>query len=216
MSRNLLKNLGYGLVGIIILSIGLNMILIANIGAGPFDTFVMANQKILGIDSFANASFFFHVIFVVIMLVFKNFFNTELKSALISVLSIFVITRFIALFDTILYALNFDQLNIIFLLICGFLLFSFGIYVLSISNLIIAPYDKFVVEFASSTNISLGTFRVIWDVTMLILAFIISKVTDAGVVFSVGTLLITVGTGSCIRMFEVLHKRLINQLSIYT
>ncbi len=208
MSKDLMKNLFFGLIGMIILSIGLNMILIANIGAGPFDTFVMANQGILGIDSFANASFLFHVIFVVIMLVFRNFFNTELKPALISVLSIFVITRFIALFDTILYTLNFDTLNLILLLIGGFLLFSFGIYILSISNLIIAPYDKFVVEFASSINLSLGTFRVIWDVTMLVLAFIISTITDAGVVFSVGTILITVGTGSCIRMFEISHHKL--------
>ncbi len=210
MSKELVKNLIYGLVGMIILSIGLNMILIANIGTGPFDTFVIANQSALGIDSFANASFLFHVIFVLIMLIFKNFFKTEVKPALISVLSIFVITRFIAWFDVILKALGFETFNLVFLMAIGFILFSLGIYILSVSNVIIAPYDKFVVQFAAALNINLGTFRVIWDVTMLVLAFIISTITDAGVVFSIGTIIITVGTGSCIRLFEMIHQKIIS------
>ncbi len=210
MSKELVKNLIYGLVGMIILSIGLNMILIANIGTGPFDTFVIANQSVLGIDSFANASFLFHVIFVLIMLIFKNFFKTEEKPALISVLSIFVITRFIAWFDVILKALGFETFNLVFLMAIGFILFSLGIYILSVSNVIIAPYDKFVVQFAAALNINLGTFRVIWDVTMLVLAFIISTITDAGVVFSIGTIIITVGTGSCIRLFEMIHQKIIS------
>lgn len=208
MTENIWGKFFSGLIGIVILSFGLNMVLIAELGAGPFDTFVMANQKVLGIESFANASFLFHVIFVVIMLVFKDFFKTEVKPALISVLSIFIITRFIALFDTLLHAWGFEDLNRLILMVIGFILFSFGIYVLSLSNMIIAPYDKFVVQFATAVSINLGTFRVIVDVSMLVLAFIISHLVHAGVVFSIGTIIITVGTGSCIRMFELIHQKM--------
>ncbi len=206
MNKSLVNKLLISLIGMIILSIGLNMVLIANIGTGPFDTLVIACQDIIGVESFANASFLFHMIFVVIMIVFNKFFDVEIKDALLSAVSIFIITRFIAWFDIILAPLNLASLNLFLVMIVGFLLFSLGIYLLAVSNIIIAPYDKFSVQFAKAMNFHFGTFRVVVDVATLVAAYIISTLTDAGVVFSIGTLVITIGTGSCIRMFEFIHQ----------
>ncbi len=192
------------LLGMVVLSIGLNILLVLDIGLSSFDTMTYYVQHLLNMDSFGNAALIIHAI-VCIPLVYLIHKNKESHlNILISILSIFILTRIINIFS---FITNYNVMNLsvvmgIILFIIGFTIFTTGVLMISKANLIIPPYDKFVVETVNFFGMKLGTTRLVFDIILLVSVFLLSITTHVDIPFSLGTLLITFGTGSYMNLIE--------------
>lgn len=205
------KRLIIALVGIILMSIGVNALLTLNIGMGPVDTFTLLVQKVTNLSAFGNASLLFHMLFAIILLVLNKKLNIKIVDILISILSIFFITRVVNVFSFI----QIKEMNsIVFLIsfLISFLILNLGLYLIAKSNIIIAPYDKFVKELANTLDIKIGTNRVICDSILFFLITIVKFTTSIAIVISWGTVVVTFFTGLNIRLYENLFDKYINKI----
>lgn len=198
------KKIMTALLGINLMSIGLNIVLDINWGVGPFDSMTLLVQKIFNITNFSNASLLLHMFFAVILLLLIKVLNIQIRDLILSCLSIFVITRFVWFYGLI---INISS-NSLMLFISGFLILNLGLYFISISNILIAPYDKFIVEVAEYTQKDLGLIRLIGDVSLLTVVIVLNLLEVTDVVISVGTIFITIGTGLNITLYEKIFERL--------
>ncbi len=192
------------LLGMVVLAIGLNILLLLDIGLSSFDTMTYYIQHLLNMDSFGNAALIIHGIVCIplIFLVHKN--EESYVNIVVSIFSIFILTRIINIFAFI-TGYDISQLSVligIILFIIGFTIFTTGVLMISKANLIIPPYDKFVVETVNFFGMKLGTTRLVFDIILLMLVFVLSIITNVDIPFSLGTLLITFGTGSYMNLIE--------------
>lgn len=194
------KRLITAVLGINLMSLGLNIVLDINWGVGPFDSMTLLVQELFKLEEFANASLALHMFFAVILVICIKVLKIKIADIIISCLSIFVITRVVGLYGNFIDI----QSNNIVLFVVAFLTLNLGLYLISISNLIIAPYDKFVVEFASLKNIELGRIRLICDGLLLAVVILLNVANIANVVISFGTVFITIGTGFNISLYTKL------------
>lgn len=196
------KKIIVALIGINLMSIGLNIVLNINIGVGPFDSATMLIQDLCSLEKFSNASFMLHMLFAIALISLHKLFNLKVIEIVFSCVSILIITRFVGVYETL---IDFNSANL-FLFVIGFLVLNLGLYLISISNIIIAPYDKFVVQLASIKNIELGRVRLLCDATLIIIVILLNAFNLSNVVISFGTLFITVGTGFNISLYNKLLK----------
>ncbi|MFV0246467.1 MAG: DUF6198 family protein, partial [Mycoplasmatales bacterium] len=127
-------------------------------------------------------------------------YKKNLTPLLISLISVFITTRFINIFS---FVLDWNYtFNIYVMFIIGFLLYTFGIYLMSKSNIIITPSDKFSVELASIINKAIGNVRIGFDTTLFILSVLITIMFSFTVPYNIGTVIITFGTGISINMYD--------------
>lgn len=207
----MIKRLIIALIGIVLMSIGVNALLTLNIGMGPVDTFTLLVQKITKLNEFGNASLLFHMLFAIVLLLLSKKLNVKIRDIIISILSIFFITRVVNMFSFIqINEMNSLAFAISFLL--SFLILNLGLYLIAKSNIIIAPYDKFVKELANTLDIRIGTNRVLCDSILFGIILIVKFTTTIAIVISWGTVIVTFFTGLNIRLYEKLFDKYINKI----
>lgn len=207
----MIKRVFVALFGIILMSIGVNVLLALNIGMGPVDTFTLLLQNIANLNEFGNASLLFHMLFAIILVIMSKYLKVKFIDIGISVISIFFITRIVNLFGFIQIGdLGLGLFIISFL--AGFLILNLGLYFIAKSNIIIAPYDKFVKELANTFKLKIGTNRVICDSVLFIVIVICKLTLSVAVVISWGTVIVTLFTGLNIRLYEKVLDRYLNPM----
>lgn len=192
------------LCGAILYAIGINQLQILNYGMGSFDSLTLQITSLSPVKQFGNASFLIHFSFFIVLLLLMKKYKLDIKMIVLSILSIFILTRLVNVFSHIPY---YTQQNIIVFAVT-FLVLNMGLFLLAKSNLIIAPFDKFLVETANHFQINFGIVRFTADVTLLILVFIINLLTNQIVPITIFTLIITFLTGVNIGLYELAYNKM--------
>lgn len=189
--------------GAILYALGINQLQILNYGMGSFDSLTLQITKLTPIQQFGNASFLIHFTFFIILFLHMKKYKLDYKMIILSIISIFILTRIVNLLSYINY---YPSQNIVVFIIT-FLILNLGLFLLAKSNLIIAPFDKFLVETADHYAINFGIIRFIADVSLLIIVFTVNMLTGNVVPITIFTLIITFLTGINIGIYEfVFHK----------
>lgn len=186
--------------GSILYSVGINQLQILDYGMGSFDSLTLQIVSLTPINQFGNASFLIHFTFFIVLLLLIKKCKLDIKMIILSILSIFILTRLVNLFSHLKY---YPHQNIVVFIIT-FLILNLGLFLLAKSNIIIAPFDKFLVETAKYFNIKFGIVRVIADITLLFVVLIINAVFGRIVPITIFTLIITFFTGINIGIYELI------------
>lgn len=193
------KKLLVALLGIIFLSVGLNLIMLADFGMSPFDTTAQAIAEGLSMN-FGNASMVIHLVCLALLIPFLFKKAITLSEMLIALATVFVITRMINLFGFItkFEVESFAVLVVIFLI--GFAMFCIAGALLMLTNIIITPSDKLNITIAHYFNFHPGYVRLASDLIFLGLSlFAVFVLKMDSIVISFVTLFMGFGVGSIIR-----------------
>ncbi len=185
------------IIGVNILAISINLMEYLNLGMGAFNTLVLFLSKYFKIN-FGNATFLLHLIFAILITIFSQKFKIKYKYILISIGSIFIITRLINLYG--LLEINLNKTVPVFLIV--FCLMNFGIFLIMKSNMVITPFDKYIVELANYRNKLFGSVRMKTDIIILIIIYCINSIYDYQISISVFTLFVTFCAGLNIYLYE--------------
>lgn len=131
-------------LGAILYALGINQLQVLNYGLGSFDSLTLQITKLTSINQFGNASFTIHLIFFVVLLLFINRYKIDFKMIVLSVISIFILTRLVNFFSQLAYYPH----KSVQVFVITFLVLNLGLFLLAKSNIIIAPFDKFLAETA--------------------------------------------------------------------
>lgn len=204
------KSLSYrvwlAIIGTIILSVSINFIIGINWGMATFDTACLTTQYLFNIEQFGDAVLLTHVLFIILLLLFMKKFETTWKQMGIAVISILIVSRVINMFGFLIdieYTNNFIKL-IVFLINVGTV--NLAIYLMATSQLVATPYDRFVIQFAASTDRDLGRARLIVDVLTFIVAFGLIVIFKLPVPITFATLFIVLASGPIITFWGKVFK----------
>lgn len=204
-SRNYLnyKQISMVLIGSFFYGLGINKLQIMNYGMGSFDTLTLQLVRLSPIKQFGNASFLIHFIFFLMLLLLMKKYELKREMIVLSLFSIFILTRVVNVMGYIMY----PQTKSIFSFIITFLILNLGLFLLAKSNLIIAPFDKFLVETANYFKFNFGLIRIIADFSLLLLTYTINWLTNDIVPITIFTLVITFFTGINMSMYELICQK---------
>lgn len=191
-------------IGAILYALGINQLQILNYGMGSFDSLTLQIASLSPVKQFGNASFLIHFTFFIILLLLIKKYKLDIKMVVLSILSIFILTRLVNLFSHITY---YPKQNIIEFIIT-FLILNMGLFLLAKSNLIIAPFDKFLVETSNHFKINFGIIRFAADVIILIIVVLVNLLAGNVVPVTLFTLIITFLTGVNIGLYELAYNRI--------
>ncbi len=192
------KKLVIATIGILFLSIGLNLIMLANYGMSPFDTTTQAISEILGIN-FGNAAMIIHLICFLLLIPFIFKKAVTVSEMFIALFTVFVITRLINVFGFI-ANMNVENSVIIFILfLIGFAMFCIAGALLMLTNIIITPSDKLNITIAHYFKFHPGYVRLSSDLIFLALSLISVFILKIDVTISLVTIFMGFGVGSIIR-----------------
>lgn len=171
-----------------------------------FDSLAYFIQQAFGISSLGNAIFVLHVGFwLILILALRE--KGAITENIISIASVFLITRIIDLY------INHFQIAISNLMVAilifgiGFLIVNFGLYLIAITDLFIPPYDKLVVHLSQKLKFEIGKMRQITDISIIVFLFVMSLIANNLVLLSIGTVFFGFGTGQNIKMYERLFNK---------
>lgn len=207
LSRKYLKfNRGLLVIlGSICYALGINQLQILDYGMGSFDSLTLQLTKITEIKQFGNASFLIHFTFFIVLLLLVKRYSLNMRMIILSIISILLLTRIV----NILSYLNYYPNQSIIALIITFLLLNLGLFFLAKSNVIIVPFDKFLVETANYFEINFGIIRFIADITLLLIVFVINIAYNQVVPITLFTIIITFLTGVNIGIYEIIFKKVL-------
>lgn len=190
MKNKLIISMFY-VVGLIILSFGVSMMILAGLGAGPWDALFVALAENLGLTV---GSWTFIVGFCLILL---NGFLIKKVPDFSALITMFIIGLCIDFWLVIAFAdLAVMQLMIrVGMLISGILSIAVGVSMYLQSNFARNPIDNLMMVFHQLTGKSLSFSKTFLEVVVLIIAFFI------GGPIGVGTILIAFGIGPLIQFF---------------
>lgn len=195
-----MKRLILSFLGINIMALALNGIISFDVGVGPFDSMTQVFQIVFSIEKFGNASFLLHFLFAIFLVLLSFKFNIDKKSILISIGTIFITSRIINFYSWIIPYENIQFTYINFIIF--FMILNFGLYLIASTNLVIAPYDKTVVEISNWLIQDLGKVRLYTDMSLLMLVVLAKIVLKIKVSITIGTLFISFATGLNIMLYE--------------
>ncbi len=181
------------------------MMIIADIGIGPFDSFCLVIAELTGLN-FGNAQLLFQfLLFVVLLLIIKKSKQTYLE-IFVSLLSTFIATRIINFTSPLVSKLSEQNEYIVFII--GFIFLVVGVSINLKVNIVINPIDKLVVALSGITKIKVGTMKLITDLICGGLTIIFVYVFNFNVAVSVTMLFILFCTGPSINLLNgiVLNK----------
>lgn len=186
------------MVGIILLAIGLNFMILGDVGISGFDTLTQFIADEMGIQ-FGNATLVMHAFYVVLLLVLLLMKKMKAYELLVSIISITFVSQAINLFSFI-TDITIDSYPVQWLsFLGGLILLSTGLAYFMKSNLIVTPADKFIVVFSQTFNFNVGMTKLVHDLVLLALIFIIS-VSIGGVSITPATIIATFGCGYIIKL----------------
>lgn len=191
------------ILGINIYAITINLLQNLNLGLGSFDSLTQEVQNMMGLTEFGNASFILHFLFFLLLILLAKVYDIEYKYILLSLGSIFILTRFVNFYSLFYFNVNQSLMSITLII----LVLNAGLYLIASTNLIIAPFDKFVVESSKFFKLSLGTSRVLCDLSLLIIVIVINALLTTKIEITLFTFLITFGTGINMGIYEFIEKK---------
>ncbi len=193
------KKLLVAFLGMLFLSIGLNLIQLANYGMSPFDTTTLAIEQGFGIN-FGNAAMVIHTVCLILLIPFFIKKAITISEMAIAFITVFVITRMINFFDFI-KDISVESAVIIFILfLIGFAMFCVAGALLMLTNIIITPSDKLNVTIAHYFKFHPGYVRLASDLIFLAISIFVVVVLKMDIVISLVTIFMGFGVGSIIRL----------------
>lgn len=198
--------IGLAVVGTLLLAISINFIIGINWGMSTFDTACLTTQYFLGIDQYGDAVFITHSIFLVLLIIFMKKLQSSWKHVLIAIISIFVVSRVINYFGFLITIEYASKLIMFITFMVNVIVVNLAIYLMAKSQLVATPYDRFVIQFSSSTNRDLGRARLIVDVITFIFALVVILIADLPVPISIATLFIVLVSGPIITFWGKVFK----------
>lgn len=198
--------IGLAVIGTIILAISINFIIGINWGMATFDTACLTTQYLFNIEQYGNAVLLTHVIFIVLLILFMKQLQSSWKHVGIAAISIFIVSRVINYFGFIIDIEYANTTIMLFVFIVNVVMVNLAIYLMANSQLVATPYDRFVIQFSSSTDRDLGRGRLIVDVITFIIAFVIIIIAKLPVPISIATLFIVLASGPIITFWGKILK----------
>lgn len=179
--KKLIYNTLFSVVGVFILSFGVAILNIGNVGVDPFTAFNIGVGGAFHI-TLGNFQLLMNIIMLVVLLLFGRKFL-----GLGTVISMVMIGYSVEFFTGLLNGLTVYQSNLFFkaiTLILGCTIFALGISVYIISGLGVAPYDGLTLLIEEKTSLKYRVLRVIQDTTFTLVAFLFSGPIGVGTIIS--------------------------------
>ncbi len=206
-NKTLLAKIILAVVGTVIMSLGINLVLGINWGMSTFDTACLTALHLLGIEAFGDAALVVHGIFIVLIIIFMKKLDVDWKLLLSSIISIFIVSRVLNFFDFAAVSNYSSLLTTLISFVVSVFLINLGIYLMAMSNLIVTPYDRFVVQLSKVTNRELGKTRLVVDLSLFAVATVLIIIFNLPIPISLATLYIVVLSGpmitACGRIFKL-------------
>lgn len=198
-------------MGVILLSLGLNLMVVSGKGISSFDTVVLCMSMILKI-SFGTAVFLMQMIFMTINIIFIKKFKFKPRELIMSGFAIIVITIVISVFEFVikqmLLGVNLTDSLATIIYMIGFLFLVNGITLIVITKLFVSPSDKFLVGMTVVLGYHYGTIKIFLDVLTLTLSFILIRSFNLDIKISIYTIVVTFFAGIFINIFTKFYKKL--------
>lgn len=194
------------IIGTILLAISINIIIGINWGMSTYDTTCLTTQYLLHMTKYGNAVLVTHLVFLVLLIIFMKKLQSDWKQILIAIISILIVSRVINFFGFFI-DINYPNTIIKFIVfMISVVTVNLAIYLMAKSQLVATPYDRFVIQFAASTDRDLGRARLIVDVITFIAAFALIVIFKLPVPISIATLFIVLASGPIITFWGKVFK----------
>jgi uncharacterized membrane protein YczE len=182
------------LLGFIIIAIGTNLTLYANLGLNPWGTFHQGVSHITGL-TFGVVSQLTGILIIILSLTIKIY------PGIGTLFNMYFIGVLIDLFDRMNFIPQTSNLGVRFIyLILGTLLLNYGIYVYISCLLGAGPRDGLLVGLVKITGVSVSVVRPVIEITILLIGIML------GGSYGVGTVINAVGGGYLLNAIFKLHK----------
>ena len=199
ISNTNFNHLWLSMLGVILLAFGIAATLIANLGFGPFDTFMNILMELFGFEQFGNVVFWVQMIVLLFLFVNKNNFKLDNMDFISSLLSITVISETINFAQSVLANVTIPT-SIIFTF--GIFSIATGIYFITKSNKFVAPLDKFVVSLSVYFNKPFSTIKIIFDTILITLSILFVFGLGLSVPISIYSIILSISPGYIIKFLE--------------
>ena len=160
------------LIGLFINSLGVSLITKANLGTSPISTI----PYVLSLNfpfTLGNFTIVFSILLILLQLLIlrKNFKAEHLLQIPVSILFGYFID-----FTMILLAFVNPQSYVVKIidLLIGCLILGFGVYIEVLANVVMLPGESFVRAITQTWNLEFGTIKVVFDVSMAVIAIVMS------------------------------------------
>ena len=162
------------LIGLFINSLGVSLITKANLGTSPISSI----PYVLSLNfpfTLGNFTIVFSILLILLQLLIlrKNFKAEHLLQIPVSILFGYFID-----FTMVLLAFVNPQSYVVKIidLLIGCLILGFGVYIEVLANVVMLPGESFVRAITQTWNLEFGTIKVIFDVSMSVIAIIMSLI----------------------------------------
>ncbi|WP_096435095.1 YczE/YyaS/YitT family protein [Alteribacter populi] len=179
------------LVGLIFLTFGISMMILANLGAGPWDAMYVALSNNLGLT--VGSWVFITGIFLILL----NGYLLKKMPDFSALITMFIIGSFMDIWLEVIFpelAVTLLSVRVV-MLVGGIVSIAVGVSFYLQSNFARNPIDNLMMAFHYLTGKSLSFSKTAIEVTVLIIAFII------GGPIGVGTIIVAFGIGPLIQAF---------------
>jgi uncharacterized membrane protein YczE len=179
------------IIGLVFLSLGVSLMILSNLGAGPWDAMYVGLSNNIG---FTVGSWVF---IVGSLLIIINGVLLRKIPDFLAVITIILIGSFIDFWLFVAFPNFFkDDLWVrIFMLTSGILVIAIGIPFYLQSNIARNPVDNFMMVIKERTGKSLAFTKTIIELAILVIAFLI------GGPIGIGTIIVTIVIGPLIQLF---------------
>ncbi len=203
----------YTAIGYLLASLGLTLMLQSNVAMNPPDVLFNIVAKLLGSDvqSVGMIAFQGLIAIVLIILIFTTNIETNLKTVILGFFGIAVISGLLYLFNDVIFmgivytdrvfSEEFGWLVRVPIFLVGVIMLSSGIYLFATQQLVTPPYDLFTVTFAPVVGISFGTFRIIFDFFVMILAIIGFVTIGSDLALNIGSIILGLSFGQTFKIY---------------
>jgi len=179
------------LIGLTFLSLGISLMILADLGAGPWDALYVGLSDIIGLSVGS------WVFIVGILLILLNGFIMKKIPDFSAIITIFIIGILIDFWLLIVFA-GFETSGMmlrVFMLVGGIVVIAIGIACYLQSNFARNPMDSLMMAIQYRTGKSLAVSKTMMELTVFIIAFLI------GGPIGIGTVLSTLLIGPIIQFF---------------
>ncbi len=192
--KKTLRNIPKLMLGFVIIAIGINLTIYANLGLNPWGTFHQGLASISGL-TFGVVSQLTGIVIIALSLFIKIY------PGIGTLLNMFFIGFLVDAFDSMHFIPLSDAIGVrLIYLILGTFFFNYGIYVYLSCELGAGPRDGLLVGIVKLTGISVAIVRPIIEITIVIMGIFL------GGSYGIGTVLNAVGGGYILNVIFKFHK----------
>ncbi len=196
------------LLGLLLLSFGISMMIVADLGVGPWDALYVGLSETIG---FTVGTWVFILGIILILL---NGYLMKKTPDFLAIITIFLIGVFMDFWLLVAFA-GVDALTMpvrAMMLVAGVLIIALGITFYLQANFARNPIDSLMMAIKMRTGKSLAFSKTIMEVSVLVIAFLF------GGPIGLGTVIVAFGIGTLIQLFITpvtnTRKRLTNETEV--